>query len=268
MINKVIYSYNILRIISMAGDLLFLDIRFTCCLIWYLIRYMVTSMGINTFSYLLVFLLFQISHRVIESKTFISLHSLWSSKTSAKTQSRSIVKFILKAVITIFWISSHISTTPSHSYKRWSKFSSCIQHILHFPSDNDILCKRLSVFIWPWNNFQLKSLHCLGNKSLTKLFWNQTIHLLSILSNLCSQYSFEGIWTVLLYKTMLYRSFDDNLFKGLWSPFGNLNVASNIARSCGFPFSFKIKDLKQPCEKYVFIVCNSNIYPALFFNLW
>ena len=96
MINKVIYSDNILRIISMAGDLLFLDIRFTCCLIWYLIRYMVTSMGINTFSYLLVFLLFQISHRVIDSKTFISLHSLWSSKTPAKTQSRSIVKLYWK----------------------------------------------------------------------------------------------------------------------------------------------------------------------------
>ena len=76
MINKVIYYYNILRIISMASDLFFLDIRFTCCLIWYLIRYMVTSMGINSFSYLLVFLLFQISHRVFDSKTFISLHYL------------------------------------------------------------------------------------------------------------------------------------------------------------------------------------------------
>ena len=167
-------------------------------------------------------------------------------------------------MVTIFWISCHIFINPSHSYKRWSKISTCIQHILHFPSDNDILCKRLPVFIWKWNTFQLRSLHCLGNKSLTKLFSNQTIHLLSILSNLCSQYSFEGIWTVLLYETMLYRSFDDNLFKG----FGNLNVASNIARSYGFPFSFKIKDLKQPCEKHVFIVCISSIYPALFFNLW
>ena len=49
MVNKVIHSYNILKIISVASDLFFLDIRCTCCLIWYLIRYIVTSMGSTHF---------------------------------------------------------------------------------------------------------------------------------------------------------------------------------------------------------------------------
>ena len=134
-----------------------------------------------------------------------------------------------------------------------------------FATNSDIICKRLSASIFQWNNFQLKSLHyhhwqsSFGTKPSICYLYCQLF---------CSQYSFEDIWTVLLHNALLYISFDDDLFKGVWTPFSDMNVVFNIARSCAFPFSFKLNDLKQPSDKHVFISCISNIYPALLFNLW
>ena len=140
--------------------------------------------------------------------------------------------------------SHHIHTKDSpdfqHVYNRFYVFH---QLTTFFASD--------SVFIWPWNNFQLKSLQCRGNKLLTKFIWNQIIHIFSILSNFCNQYSFDAICTPLLNKIMLYRSLDDILSKVLWS----LNVVFNISGSYGWLSLFEVKFFKQSCEHPDFIVC-------------
>ena len=52
----------------MASVLFIIYIICAYCLIWYLIRY--------TVAFMLVFLLFQISHPIFDRKTFTSLHSL------------------------------------------------------------------------------------------------------------------------------------------------------------------------------------------------
>ena len=261
------WYYNKVRIFCTVAVLFVLAMSSMCCLIWNRILYMVMGIGTKTFSNRFIFLLFQISHRVIDNIIFAnsptSLLSMSNNPPKTQYSSRIIPGPPQKALI-IPSISVHMSRIPSHPYNKWVMFSTCVLHNLHIPSDNDILCSRLSLFTWPWKVFQLKSLQYLGIFLLTKFIMNHVFHLVSTPSNLFDQYNFDGICTSSISNSMSYKSFDDNSLSALNFPFGNLNIVFSMESSSGAKFSLLWEMVKHPSDKHDFIVCISKINPALF----
>ena len=108
--------------------------------------------------------------------------------------------------------------------------------ILHRPSEYFIFWSRLSVLSWPWNNFQLKSLHFLGMNLLLKFCVNHMSQLILLSCSLCSQYDLEAITGFLFTTNTLYISFSDrslNAFRP--TPGTSNNVSSKFS---GVVFSF------------------------------
>ena len=119
---------------------------------------------------------------------------------------------------------------------RCSAFSILPVQILHRPSEYFIFWSRLSVLSWPWNNFQLKSLHFLGMNLLLKFCVNHMFQLILLSCSLCSQYDLEAITGFLFTTNTLYISFSDRSLSAFRpTPGTSNNVSSKFS---GVVFSF------------------------------
>ena len=117
--------------------------------------------GNQLLPFLLVFL-FQIPFSVITNKTNRSSHSLLTFKAIAFKNT------IVRYIYIYIYICVYIFEVLLLISNLWPYFHED-SFILHFPSDNDILCNRLSLFIPPQNDFHLIYLDCVGNQSFTKI---------------------------------------------------------------------------------------------------
>ena len=172
------------------------------------------------FSYRNTFLLFQISKRVMEITTFTIALISSLIKIPAKTESLFSVTLESNTLLMNCSMSSHIPDNLEHVYNKCSTFSSWMPHILQIPFENVICLSLISVFIHPWNNFQLKSRHFLGIHTLIKFTWNhisQSIMAVKSL-NLSDQYSLDRTLMSVLFSKILYISFADKEHRGFCPP--------------------------------------------------
>ena len=144
-------------------------------------------MSASIASYLILFLLFHITHRVILNKTLMNSVPLLILKYPAILSVYVMLKPLSMWFFIIHSVTFQILSRPLHVVSRCSTFSTTFEQTLHDPSEYCIVQRRFSVLILPWNNFQLKSLHFLGIRLLHRFCLNHVSHAISSSCNLFSQ---------------------------------------------------------------------------------
>ena len=144
-------------------------------------------MSVSIASYLILFLLFHITHRVILNKTLMNSVPLLILKYPAILSVNVMAKPLSMWFLIIHSVTFQIVSRPLHVVSICSTFSTTFEQTLHDPSEYCILQSRFSVLIWPWNSFQLKSLHFLGIRLLHRFCLNHVSHAISSPCNLFSQ---------------------------------------------------------------------------------
>ena len=102
-------------------------------------------------SYLILFLLFHITHRVIINKTLMNSVPLLILKYPAILSVYVMAKPLSMWFFIIHSVTFQILSRPLHVVSRCSTFSTTFEQTLHDPSEYCILQRRLYVLIWPWN---------------------------------------------------------------------------------------------------------------------